>query len=535
MITRTILQWQSLPVLLSISLVVLVNQCSGASLQYGDKCMTDYNSSSTENMCNTKESLSCQNGTCLCSDMTQMTYDPNLGLCVGLAGHECVHHPTEAHLPNFRKTHCVAYASCENKTCTCWSAFYQDETSHCSRRRGYLQQCRMDFQCDGRKGLICKDSLCQCNSATAAYNPELERCVGLPGESCINQYRECVENYKCKVGVCVCKFKEVAGKDGKLKCDAVAHKHGKNCGKGRGSCGSELVCINGKCKCPNPDYQVYDYEQRACVSLVGGPCTVLTPPSNSLQLEENIDPDSYIFKSGKKSVTPSNSRNGNKKKSKKNKNKKKKPQLFGIQPYSPNTFYRNTTATTPAPVIDTDEGAPIATTDASVDTENQKLIPCIPYARCLPYGPSQSLSAGIPEMGRCECDKGYIETKKGKCNLPYNAPCDTHSKNKKDICDESVPLYCVNSLCSCKNALDVFEEDTKRCKKSIGSLCWKDPSCVTNARCIRYSPRLPGRCMCPPNYHPDPNSSTCIALTYEEDPASNGYEEEDEDDIEEQK
>lgn len=510
MITRTKLQWQTFPavVVLMLAISIMVNLCIGASLQYGDKCMTGDNST-VDNMCNAKESLTCQNGTCLCSDMTQMTYDPTLGLCVGLAGHECVHHPSEAHLPLFRKTHCVAYASCENRTCACWSAFYRDETSHCSRRRGYLQQCRMDYQCDGRKGLVCKDNLCQCDPKGAAYNPELERCVGLPGEACSNQYRECVENYKCKVGVCVCKYKEIGGKDGQMKCDPVAHKYSKNCGKSRGDCGSELACINGKCRCPNPDYQVYDYEQRMCVSLVGGPCTVLTPSSPTLILEEAStsaeDPDSYYLQKNLRK-TPN-------KEKRRNKNKKKQVARIPL--------YGNSTTGQTGP----DEG------EAS---NNPKVIPCIPYARCLPYGHSQTLSEGVPEMGRCECDKGYVETKKGKCNLPYNAPCDTHAKNKKDICDESVPLYCVNNICGCKNSLDVYEEETKRCKKSIGSLCWKDPSCVATARCIRYSPRLPGRCMCPQNTQPDQSSSTCIQLGY--DGINSSFEfDDDEDDIDEQK
>lgn len=480
------------PILLLVVWTV-ISPCQSASLQFGDKCVSGENSTS-DLMCNVKESLTCQNGTCLCSDMTRMTYDPSLGLCVGLAGHECVHHPTEAHLPNFRKTHCVSYASCENRTCTCWSAFYLDESGQCSRRRGYLQQCRTDDQCDGRKGLICKDGLCSCDTKAAAYNPELERCVGLPGQACVNQYRECLDNYKCKLGICVCKFKEVEGADGELKCDPVAHKYGKVCGKHRGSCGSELLCINGKCRCPNPDYQVYDYEKRICVSLVGGPCTVMTPPSTTLELEEVTV-----------STDDDGGRSNRKKGKKKNKNKSKKR--------TESTFN-----TTTLPEEEATAGG------------NSKVIPCIPYARCLPYAPQTSaLSYGPPEMGRCECDKGYIETKKGKCNLPYNAPCDTHVKNKKDICDESVPLYCVNNLCSCKNVLDVYEDETKLCKKSIGSLCWKDPSCVSSARCLRYSPRLPGRCMCPPNSQPDPNSSTCV-LAYEVD-ASIGYEEEEDDDI----
>ncbi|CAL8072848.1 unnamed protein product [Orchesella dallaii] len=462
---------------------------SGHSLLYGEKCMPspENGTDSVDTMCNSKETLTCQDGTCLCSDMSTMIYDPAVGLCVGRSGENCVYHKSESHLPTFRKTHCVPYATCEDGKCTCWSAFYMDETGHCSRRRGYMQQCRMDHQCNQRSGYICKDGLCQCDDQVATYNPEIERCVGLPDKSCLNMYRECVENYKCKLGVCSCKFKEIQGSDGDMKCDSNRHKYGKNCGKRRGTCGDELTCVNGKCRCPNPDYQVYDYEQKKCLGLVGGPCTVIPSSSSS-----NLDlKDVVLWRAGLKKGT------------KINKEKKE----------SDNKYYSNSTD------IDQDQTSTISSVE-----EPSKMLNCISYARCLPYGSQSEVS--VPEMGRCECDKGFVETKRGKCQLSYGAPCDTHSKNKKDICDESVPLYCVNNICNCKNELDVYELETKRCKKSIGSLCWKDASCVLNARCIRYSPKLPGRCMCPPNSQPDSTSSNC--LVYDAN-SSISFEEEDDD------
>lgn len=192
-----------------------------------------------------------------------MVFDPARGLCVGKAGGRCIRHPTEASVPPSKRIgSCVIYATCEtddfdrkNTSCRCWSSLYPDEsTGFCLRRREYLQNCDRDEQCNHRKGFICnKDvGICTCDMSIHRYNPDSERCIGLPNQECANIYRECTENHKCKGGICRCKFKEVEAVNGTLLCDPVRHKFAKPCGRFRGDCGDELVnnlrCLDGKCR-----------------------------------------------------------------------------------------------------------------------------------------------------------------------------------------------------------------------------------------------------------------------------------------------
>jgi hypothetical protein len=186
-----------------------------------------------------------------------MTFDVSKGLCVGRAGQPCVRHLSETSVSDNKKNQCTSFASCEtegkNETCKCWSSFYQDENGDCSRRREYLQKCDRDEHCNSRKGFVCLQELgvCGCDKETTVFNPDTERCAGLPNQECINVYRECTEHYKCKAGICRCKFKEVESDNGTVACDPVRHKFGKQCGRFRGDCGDEtanLRCLDGKCR-----------------------------------------------------------------------------------------------------------------------------------------------------------------------------------------------------------------------------------------------------------------------------------------------
>jgi len=193
------------------------------------------------------------------------------------------------------------------------------------------------------------------------------------------------------------------------------------------------------CRCKNPDYQTYDYERRMCVSRVGGPCTI---PNNQTE----------PFRSGNGTY---NSK-------------------FNVLEF-PSTQ-------------------------------------CIPYAECVPHQYSLWKSNGhtevknvtfaspTPNRGICECSKTFVESKKGMCHLPYGSPCDTTSKNKKDEC--ASPLKCVNNLCACPNEVDLYDDASKQCFKSVGSICTKDSSCVKNAECKKRKKGkdIPGRCRCMPKF-----------------------------------
>jgi len=88
-----------------------------------------------------------------------------------------------------------------------------------------------------------------------------------------------------------CKFKEVEAQNGTLVCESYRHKYGKACGRFRGECGDEsannMRCLDGKCRCKNPDYQIYDNDRRICVSKVGGPCTLSSSSTSSVETFRN--------------------------------------------------------------------------------------------------------------------------------------------------------------------------------------------------------------------------------------------------------
>jgi len=182
-------------------------------------------------------------------------------------------------------------------------------------------------------------------------------------------------------------------------------------------------------RCRNPDYQLYDYERRVCVSKVGGPCSLSKPLSD-------------MFRNG--------------------------------------------------------------TINSRFNPSNFPYIQCIPYAECLSSPKSGGHSAS---QGLCECGESYIETKKGLCSLPHGAVCDTSSKNKRDQCAE--PLMCVSNVCGCQNEIDVYDNDMRRCSKSVGSLCWNDTACVQKAECLKFSRNLPGRCKCKPRFK-STSFGTCV-------------------------
>ncbi|CAL8143517.1 unnamed protein product [Orchesella dallaii] len=244
---------------------------------FGERC--DNNEA-----CNKYDEFKCgKNGTCICAK-PWMVYDALNKKCVVLEGSPC----RSYEFLGRNKQNCVDGANCDSQgetmmVCRCGKGSFRSPNGACWQDHG--KWCGDDWtnKCDERKGLVCKQGVCECEFDNfKLFDKKSGECKTLVYGGCSNT-TECVKNAYCSENkVCLCDqgFSEAKGKcylsmgqvctydANSKKADYLnvdAHSAGSKCDPL-----ALLKCIKGTCQCNHGEF--YDELHKRCVGLKGSLC-----------------------------------------------------------------------------------------------------------------------------------------------------------------------------------------------------------------------------------------------------------------------
>lgn len=126
---------------------------------------------------------------------------------------------------------------------------------------------------------------------------------------------------------------------------------------------------------------------------------------------------------------------------------------------------------------------------------------------------------------KCKCKTGYVPTKQRACRKSHGESC-----SQDDICLD--PFVCKEGKCGCRNADDVFSNDTRICHIPVGYPCLDDNQwfrmCVIShgrlfikfqcCQCfvmwkflLHEGESVKGTCECDDGFELDQNSDSCVS------------------------
>ncbi|XP_037040322.1 low-density lipoprotein receptor-related protein 1B-like [Bradysia coprophila] len=257
------------------------------SVLFGENC-------SEEDQCSKFVGLQCVDGKCECKDGI---YSRERGLCVGRSQGSCL------------RNECVDGAICVQDKCLCDSDHFHSIDKTCLPRKKILDNCTRDVEClqTDTLNLRCISGICNCQDkfeylsvqkyeyrdysrfptdngfkpfAIGFTGPVVEMCAPRLGEKCPEGY--CMNNAFCDAEVqysdsytepiydsCRCINQQYSPNKNFEYC---AGTYDQDC-TDDSDCIDDLVCSAGKCNCPSPWHQFFDYSTNTCVTKVGGHCT----------------------------------------------------------------------------------------------------------------------------------------------------------------------------------------------------------------------------------------------------------------------
>lgn len=258
------------------------SQSSAASrASFGEAC--------DEIRCDSRSSLTCNNGTCQCIKPDEMTYDKTKRKCVVISGERCSYTAIEILTDTTQEKRwterldCVENAVCNNDGfCDCRSEFFEGSNGLCNPKRLHNENCTKHEECRVDKNLVCDGGRCSCNKTEAVFDPAYSKCVARAGITCTSKYDQCVRNAQCSSYYYDSYNRYRSGGTGKCSCSSdykssksglCLAKYGMACDISSAPCTEEFSCVNRKCVCHFPHHQYYNSTLTECVSTVHGPCS----------------------------------------------------------------------------------------------------------------------------------------------------------------------------------------------------------------------------------------------------------------------
>jgi len=307
----------TLGVLVFPSLVLIYVDCKSAS---SSRSKSGYNEVCNKTLkCKSQAWLGCDTttGRCGCVKPDEMIYDTKREKCVALIGERCkfgFDGDAERNLW-YEKADCVEGGQCgPSGTCSCPSGTYEDlDQTACHLVKEHGENCTRKVECNQDKLLSCVEGVCSCDPDTAIYTPTSYSyydydynykygnpisipsgiCVRRVGSTCSHALKKyCIPNAVCNLStnVCECSGSYIPTSD--LLCgvgydeQCVCNNSSTSLSESSGSvCSDLLVCscdlasknsrnavVSNRCRCPNPEFQVYDATDKSCKGRVGSPC-----------------------------------------------------------------------------------------------------------------------------------------------------------------------------------------------------------------------------------------------------------------------
>lgn len=371
--------------------------------------------------CNSKASLTCQDGYCQCILIETMSFDQSRKACAVIAGEKCVYTAVEIEDEAEEKMWreelaCVSGAICRNGFCACETLFYENPNGTCEAKKLYNGTCTADFNCRQDLHLVCSQGRCECNATFSVYDDSKSECVSRAGSSCYDMVN-CPMNARClDPKILQHLYSDIYNSPGNdlllLQSSALGQDRPPNvqciCDSGffqtkRGTCspkvayGKEcetsescredlkLVCYDGICQCNNTATS-YDKDTNRCVSLADGLCN---------------------------------------------------------------------------------EG---------------DYKPCVENSRCV-HDKEIDRDGYSRWQSRCKCNSNYFKTFNGTCEFKhgYDEQCtsEIHCRNEGYL-----KLNCESGRCKCHEPNSFYDPSVNICRKLVGADCSENIECVAHSECI---------------------------------------------------
>ncbi|CAL8103251.1 unnamed protein product [Orchesella dallaii] len=447
----------------------------------------------SQTACKDDQLLICNNEKVCDCNGTVSTYDFARQTCVGLAGGICNSHDQ-----------CVTNAYCSNSAypdpsvCQCDDGYFENNQGACERRRDFGEPCQNHNNCrtEEYRQLICNaNGRCDCNSTSSIYDASFGGCIRKAGAAC-RDFHYCVPNSRCTIidgrpageAICKCESNYFISSNGKCE---PRRGFRENCDLDE-NCKEGLSCYDGTCQC-NASESVYNpkpYEQK-CVRLVNSSCD---------SSEDCVPHAECRWQNDKKVCTCGD---------------RYTPSVNGTCLETHNGdcgdhwIYG----------CDHNQGLVCNQAKCKCKYENYqrfdtRLMQCIsrPLAPCdevIPCDSNSTCRIGEGHARVCECNEGLVHVD-GSCQLTVGQPCKYEHQRKTEeqdktipwlTCDTVAPLSCIDNICQC-SALQVYDEELKKCRGKVGSLCnleGLDPEfCIEGAKCRkrRSHEKSEGICQC---------------------------------------
>ncbi|CAL8143507.1 unnamed protein product [Orchesella dallaii] len=476
---------------------------------YGEPC-------SRSTRCDSRASLTCQNGICNCSMSDIMTFENSR--CSVLAGEKCTFTTTDEERSWKEDLLCVANSYCEAGFCTCSPTFYEAANGTCIPKSGYQGHCELDFQCRSDGFFICnlEKKQCECNETISRIYGNIQ-CRKLVGVQCGLDLQNCVLYASCRLPITArtldekvcecdelhyftdtentCEFKRWRGET--CTDDKQCHPDSNsNPLKWKQLCIDFQVSNFVLAKTTSTKHycdttqQVYDRLKGNCVGLVDTKCSnsrECTPAAEcrerwhslvcTCKPEYSKSENRTCLASYGRDCTTAECHEGQGTICKRGKCvcKYENQQEF---------HHDKCTSYTNAPCDDN--------------------IPCFENANCI-------MKDGIQQ---CVCRDGFISVD-GQCHLSigkrceykYNGEIYESVTNAQLTCDVVGGLQCIKGICQC-NTLEHYDNELFRCRGLVGSTCLLDNKgyCTSNAVCLKLRKYAQngniGICKCIPDWVP---------------------------------
>ncbi|CAL8143520.1 unnamed protein product [Orchesella dallaii] len=457
-----------------ISLIVIshVVVAAQARATYGEPC-------SRSNRCDSRASLTCNNGTCECLMADVMTFDGTK--CAVFAGEKCTFTAVDVQGQGEERSWkeelpCVTNSVCQEGFCTCLPEFYESDNGTCIKKHGFQEECEADLVCRNDQFLVCnEEKKCGCNSTITIFDVSRQLCVTKAGQPCGNG-EQCVSNAKCGRKTCTCDADYFQNPKG--ECET---KRGYNepcednsyCKYGNGPKDLQLVCTKDKiCGC-NANISVYEESRKLCVRLAGETCKDFPKcVKNSVCYEYRSNHvcqcfDEYfssdgicVFKYdyGKECDLDENCKEG------------LKCSSAGVCDCDRDELQQ---------FYDVAKGKCVGLAGAHCTNAEQCVVNSVCYDSY--YGDCRYKSHCAYSRSTCTCNDGYSKTENQTCLATYGRSCGLEEAT---ACIAEQGTVCKQGKCVCKfDEQQTFDSIKKKCISSLLAPCDETIPCVSNAHC----------------------------------------------------
>ncbi|CAL8143522.1 unnamed protein product [Orchesella dallaii] len=470
-----------------ISYVVVAAQ---ARATYGEPC-------GRENRCDSRASLTCNNGTCECLMADVMTFDGSK--CAVFAGEKCTFTAVDVQGRGEERSWreelpCVTNSVCQEGFCTCLPEFYESENGTCIKKHGFQEECKTDLVCRNDQFLICnEEKKCGCNSTITTFDIDRQLCVTKAGQPCGNG-EECVSNAKCGRKTCSCDadyFQNPKGVCEKKRGYNEPCEDNSYCTYGNGLTDPQLVCTADKiCGC-NANIAVYEEATMLCVRLAGETC------KDFPKCVQN----SFCSQSGSNHVCQCNTeyfssdgicvpKYGHGKECELDENCKQdlKCSSVGICDCDRDQLQQ---------FYDKVKGKCVGLAGAQCGNTEE----CVENSYCFDYYHHRECNRRNQRClsPSCKCRNGYLKMDNGTCLATHGSPCGLEQTN---ACIAQQGTVCRQGKCVCRfDDQQIFDTSKQQCLSTVSVPCDETIPCVPNSHCSNQDETF-HQCICNEGFVP---------------------------------